>query len=335
VSARPVTLVPGDGIGPEVVAAARRAVEATGVEIDWDEQVVGLPATELGEEPLSARVIESVRRNGVALKGPVTTPADGRFPSVNLGLRRSLGLYAQVRPSRGNEIDVVVIREATEDLYAGIEFGGEAAQALGAWLEPRGFHVERSAALAVKPVSEAATRRIFSFAFDWARRHGRRRVTSVHKATALPVTDGLWASVAHEVASENADLDFDERLVDEAAARLVTNPSELDVLVLQNFSGDVFSDLAAALAGGVGLTPGANYAAEVAVFEPGHGSAPHRAGKNTANPTGAILSGALLLSHLGFADEARRLEQAVDAALRETALEAGTAEFTDAVVSRL
>jgi isocitrate dehydrogenase (NAD+) len=330
-----VTLIPGDGIGPEVIAAACRAVEATGAQISWEEHAVGLPSVERGGEPLAAETIESVRRNRVALKGPVSTPADGRFPSVNLELRRSLGLYAQVRPSRGANIDVVVVREATEDLYAGIELGGAVAEELVGWLEERGFRVETGAALGVKPVSAPATRRIFSFAFDWARKHGRRRVTSVHKATALPVTDGLWASAAREVAAENDDIEFDERLVDEAAARLVTRPSDLDVLVLQNFSGDVLSDLAAALAGGVGLAAGANYGADVAVFEPGHGSAPHRAGKDTANPTGAILSGALLLGRLGYEDEARRLQEAVDAALREHGLEAGTTAFTDAVVSRL
>lgn len=308
--------------------AARRVVEATGVEIAWEAHEVGAAVAESsGGNPLPETVLESVRNNGVALKGPVSTSAGGGFRSVNIALRRKLDLFAQVRPcksypgapSRFGQVDVVIIRETTEDLYAGIEFarGTGEADELIRWLARHGHEVHHETGISIKPLSEPAARRIFRFAFDYARRTRRRKVTAVHKATVMRHTDGLFLDVAREVAAENRDLAFDDRLVDNLAAQLVQRPQEYDVLVAPNLYADILSDLVAGLVGGVGLAPGANFGPDAALFEPAHGSAPKYAGQNRANPMATILSAAMMLEHIGEREAAERLEQAIAAVLAE------------------
>ncbi len=323
-----VTLIPGDGTGPELTEATRRVLESTGVEFHWDLQHAGTDVMDRYEgNPLPDQVLESIRRNGVALKGPITTPVGGGFRSVNVGLRKSLDLYAQVRPcrsypgvrSRFTDIDLVVIRENTEDLYAGIEFeeGTEDARALIAWLGERGGQVRGDSGISIKPISITGTRRIVQFAFDYARRFGRKKVTAVHKANIMKFTDGLYLRVAREVAAENPDIVFDDRIVDNMSMQLVQRPEEYDVLVLPNLYGDIVSDLCAGMIGGLGLAPGANFGEEVAVFEPTHGSAPKYAGQNKVNPMAEMLSGVLMLRHLGELSAAERLERAIAEVIRE------------------
>ena len=351
-------LLPGDGIGPDVTAAARRAVEAVGVPVEWEVHDVGLPAYETLGDPLPAGVLAAIRQSGVALKGPVSTPLDGRFRSVNLALRAELGLFAQVRPckslpgvaTRFAPVDVVVIRQTDEDLYAGIEFdrGTDEAVELVAWLAARGRHVHLESGLSLKPISEPAARRIFEFAFDYARANGRRSVTAVHKATVMRSTDGLFLAAARDVAAENADIEFRDALVDNLAAQLIRRPAEHDVIVAPNLYADILSDVAAALVGGVGVAPGANVGPTAAIFEPAHGSAPRHAGSNRANPIAAILSAALMLRHLEAGSAAAQIEDAVAAVVRERrrltydlhsaddeASAAGTSDVADAVVEKL
>jgi isocitrate dehydrogenase (NAD+) len=357
-ASRRITLIPGDGIGPEVIAAARRVLDAAAAAVEWEVHDVGAPALERTGEVLPDAVLESIVANGVALKGPVSTPAGTGFRSVNIALRRSLDLYAQVRPcrsfggvpSRFDDVDLVVIRETTEDLYAGIEFerGSDAALALIDWLGAYGHDVDRQAGISLKPLSEPAARRIFRFAFDYARTNGRLKVTAVHKATVMKHTDGLFLRAAREVADENPDLEFEDRLVDNLVAELVRRPRQHDVLVMPNLYGDIVSDLAAGLVGSVGLAPGANYGPRAAVFEPAHGSAPKHAGKNRVNPVATILSGALLLRHVGQEKTADRIEGAVTEVIaerREVTYDlkpspddgsaATTSGFADAVVAKL
>src|SRR5581483_1920503 len=291
-----VTLIPGDGTGPELTEATRRVLEATGVEFDWDVQQAGTDVMEEhGGNPLPEHVLDSIRRNGVALKGPITTPVGGGFRSVNVGLRKELDLYAQVRPcksyegvrSRFDDVDLIIVRENTEDLYAGIEYeqGTPDAEELIRWIESKGGRLRwTDAGISIKPISVTGTRRIFEFAFDYARRNGRRKVTAVHKANIMKFSDGLWLRVAREVAAENGDIEFDDRIVDNMCMQLVQRPEEYDVLVLPNLYGDVLSDLCAGMIGGLGMAPGANYGEHVAVFEPTHGSAPKYAGQNKVNP---------------------------------------------------
>lgn len=319
---RRVVVIPGDGIGPSVVGAARRVLDATGVGLEWDEQSVGAGALEREGTALPDAVIDAARAAGVVLKGPVTTPADGRFPSPNLGLRRRLGLFAQVRRCRsysgdGADVDVLVARETTEDVYAGIELpsGGEAAGDVADRLRAHGFAVVDGAALTVKPVSEAATRRAARAVAGAAAAGGRRRVTVVHKATAMPATDGLFLRAARDELAA-AGLEVDDLLVDVAAAELVKQPSCFDVLFTSNLYGDILADLAGAVVGSVGLVPGANFGDDVAMFEPAHGSAPRHAGRDRANPAAAILSGALLLRHIGEDAAAVAVEEAVADVLR-------------------
>ena len=355
-----VTLIPGDGTGPELTEAARRVLEATGVEFDWDVQQAGSEVmAEYGGNPLPDHVLDSIRRNGVALKGPITTPVGGGFRSVNVGLRKELDLYAQVRPcksyagvrTRFEDIDLIVVRENTEDLYVGIEYeqGSADAEELIRWIESKGGSLRwRDAGISVKPISVTGTRRIFEFAFDYARRNGRRKVTAVHKANIMKFTDGLWLRVAREVAAENPDLEFDDRIVDNMCMQLVQRPEEYDVLVLPNLYGDVVSDLCAGMIGGLGVAPGANYGEQAAVFEPTHGSAPKYAGQNKVNPIAQLLSGVLMLRHLGEREAADRLEAAIAEVIREgrsltydmkptrddpTAV--GTSEVADAVIDKL
>lgn len=326
---RDVVLLPGDGIGPEIAEATKRVVAAAGAEIRWREWEVGEAALERTGTPLPDSVLDAIRECGVALKGPVTTPVGRGFRSINVALRRELDLYACVRPCRTYpgvrtpfpDLDLVIVRENTEDLYAGIEFerGSREAAELIEWILKRrpDARLDPESGISIKPISETATRRIVRFAFDYARRHGRRKVTAVHKANIMKHSDGLFLEVAHDVAKENLDIEFSHRIVDNMCMQLVQYPYQYDVLVLPNLYGDIISDLAAGMIGGLGLAPGANVGDRCAVFEATHGSAPDIAGMNRANPCGLILSAVLLLRHIGQRTAARRLEAAVAAVLAE------------------
>src|SRR2546423_1909554 len=305
-----VILIPGDGTGPELTEATRRVLEATGVEFDWDVRHAGTDVMEEhGGNPLPDEVLEAIRDAGVALKGPITTPVGGGFRSVNVGLRKALDLYAQVRPcksyagvrTRFPEVDLVVVRENTEDLYAGIEFeeGSDEALELIDWISNKArTRVRRDSGLSIKPISVSGTRRIVEYAFDYARRNGRRKVTAVHKANIMKFSDGLYLRVAREVAAENSDIEFDDRIVDNMCMQLVQRPEEYDVLVLPNLYGDVLSDLCAGMIGGLGVAPGGNFGEGIAIFEPTHGSAPKYTGQNKVNPMAQLLSGMMMLRHL-------------------------------------
>ena len=346
-----VTLIPGDGIGPEVAAAARRVVEATGVEIDWDVQEAGAAVMEREGTPLPDRVLDSIRRTRTALKGPITTPVGTGFRSVNVALRQELDLFAAVRPalslpgvpSRFQGVDLVVVRENTEDLYAGIEFerGSEALQTLRATIrDMTGYEIREDAGVTVKPISVSGTRRIVRFAFDFARRHRRRLVTAGHKANIMKFSDGVFLFTAAIEAYGYPDVSFDEVQVDELAMRLTTDPQDLDVLLLPNLYGDILSDLCAGLVGGLGLVPGANLGWEYAVFEPVHGSAPDIAGKGLANPVAIILSAAMMLDHLSEQRGADAIRNAVtevlgsgDVRTGDLGGTAGTDEMAEAVAA--
>jgi isocitrate dehydrogenase (NAD+) len=355
-----VTLIPGDGIGPELTEATRRVLEATGTEFDWDVQHAGADVMdEHGGNPLPDQVLDSIRDNGVALKGPITTPVGGGFRSVNVTLRKALDLYAQVRPcksyagvrSRFDDVDLIVVRENTEDLYAGIEYeeDTDAAGELIEWIERQGGTLRhRDAGISVKPLSVTGSRRIVQFAFEYARRNGRRKVTAVHKANIMKFTDGLYLRVAREVADENTDIEFDDRIVDNMSMQLVQRPEEYDVLVCPNLYGDIVSDLCAGMIGGLGMAPGANFGEGIAIFEPTHGSAPKYAGQNKANPMAQMLSGVMMLRYVEETDAATRLEEAIAEVIREgtsvtydmkpsrddpTAV--GTSEVADAIIDKL
>lgn len=328
-----VTLVPGDGIGPEISAAATTVLAATGVGIDWEVMEAGEKVLAQEGTPLPPAVVESVQRNGVALKGPLTTPVGRGFRSVNVALRQELNLFANLRPARNRpgvpsrfqDVDLVVVRENTEDLYAGVE-----------------HRVGRTAAESIKIITREASERIARFAFDFARRTGRKKVTCVHKANIMKLSDGLFLTCAQEVAAGYEDIEFGDMIVDAMCMKLVQSPADYDVLLCPNLYGDILSDLCAGLVGGLGVTPSANLGEGCAVFEPVHGSAPRRAGQNVVNPLAMILSGAMLLAHLGETLAAARLEAAVDAVLAEgTHLtydlggRAGTDEMAAAIVDRL
>jgi isocitrate dehydrogenase (NAD+) len=355
-----VVLIPGDGTGPELTEATRRVLEATGVELEWDVREAGADVMERhGGNPLPPEVLDAIRDAGVALKGPITTPVGGGFRSVNVALRKELDLYAQVRPcksyagvrSRFDDVDLIIVRENTEDLYVGIEYeqGTPEAAELIAWIEAHGGRLRHGdAGISIKPISVTGTRSIFEFAFDYARRNGRRKVTAVHKANIMKFTDGLWLRVAREVAAENTDVEFDDRIVDNMCMQLVQRPEEYDVLVLPNLYGDVLSDLAAGMIGGLGVAPGGNYGETVAVFEPTHGSAPKYAGMNKVNPIAEMLSGILMLRHLDERGAADRLERAIAAVIaegksvtydmkpsRDDPAAVGTSEVADAVIEKL
>jgi isocitrate dehydrogenase (NAD+) len=355
-----VVLIPGDGTGPELTEATRRVLEATGVDFDWQVEYAGTDVMEEhGGNPLPDEVLDAIRETGVALKGPITTPVGGGFRSVNVGLRKALDLYAQVRPcksyqgvrSRFEDVDLVIVRENTEDLYAGIEYeqGTPEAEELIAWIESKGGRLRhRDAGISIKPISITGTRRIVQFAFDYARANGRKKVTAVHKANIMKFSDGLYLRVAREVAAANPDVQFDDRIVDNMCMQLVQRPDEYDVLVLPNLYGDVLSDLAAGMIGGLGMAPGANFGEGIAIFEPTHGSAPKYTGQNKVNPMAQILSGMLMLRDLGELSAADRLERAIADVIREgrsltydmkpsrddpTAV--GTSEVADAIVDKL
>lgn len=357
--AHQVTLIPGDGTGPELTDATRRVLEATGVEFDWDVRQAGIDVMEEAGTPLPDDTLESIKRNRVALKGPVTTPIGTGFRSVNVALRHELELYACVRPcksypgvrSRYEGVDVVVVRENTEDLYAGIEYEArteEAQQVIGMLnaLQPK--QIAPGSGISVKPISAAASERIIRFAFEYARANGRREVAGVTKANIMKFTDGLFLSVFRDVAAGYPEIAAREVLVDALCMGLVQRPEEWDILVLPNLYGDIVSDITAGLVGGLGLAPGANIGEDVAVFEATHGSAPRYKGQNKVNPTAMILSGKLMLDHLGERDAARRLERAVAGVIadgekvtydlkprRDDPTAVGTSEYADAIIERL
>ena len=350
-----VTLIPGDGIGPEVAEAARRVVDATGVEIDWEIVEAGVDVMDKYGTPLPEQVLESIRRNKVALKGPITTPMGTGFRSVNVALRQQLGLYACLRPARSyvgvrsryTDVDLVIVRENTEDLYAGIEFDLGTAEAQQI-IDMGGGKIRSDSAISIKPISVTGTRQVARFAFDYARANGRKKVTAVAKANIMKYTDGLFFRVAGEVATEYPDIEFEERLVDNMCMQLVQKPELYDVMLLPNLYGDILSDLCAGLVGGLGVAPGANLGDDYALFEPVHGSAPKYAGQNKTNPTATILSGILMLRHLGEDDAADRAEKAVSDVIAEgvsvtydmkadrndpTAV--GTSQMADAIIAKL
>jgi len=357
--AHEVTLIPGDGTGPELAEATRRVLEATGVSFEWDEQQAGADVMDqYGGNPLPDQVLESIKRTGVALKGPITTPVGGGFRSVNVTLRKTLDLFGQVRPcksykgvrSRYEDVDLIIVREATEDLYAGIEYeeGSDEARALADWVAAHGGKIPERSGISIKPLSVEGSRRIVQFAFDYARRNGRHKVTAVHKANIMKFSDGLYLRVAREVAEQNSDVEFEDRIVDNLCMQLVQRPEEYDVLVLPNLYGDIVSDLAAGLVGGLGLAPGANFGTHAAVFEPTHGSAPKYAGQNKVNPMAMMLSGVLMLRHLEEGEAADRLEGAIAEVIaegesvtydmkpsRDDPTAVGTSEVADAIIDKM
>jgi isocitrate dehydrogenase (NAD+) len=317
-----VTLIPGDGVGPEISEATRRVIDATGARIEWDMQNAGEDVYHAEGTPLPERVLSSIKKNKVAIKGPVTTPVGTGFRSVNVTLRQTLDLYCCLRPcksfrgarTRYEGVDLVIVRENMEDLYAGIEFrkGEDSTRELIDLIRSKtGKSIAPDSGISIKPISVSATERIVKFAFEYARKFGRKKVTAVHKANIMKFSDGLFLEVAREVASRYPDVAFEDRIVDNMCMQLVQKPEMYDVLVLPNLYGDVVSDLAAGLIGGLGLAPGANIGDEIAVFEPTHGSAPKYKGLNKMNPFAMILSGVMLLRHLGETERAGRLERAV------------------------
>jgi isocitrate dehydrogenase (NAD+) len=329
-----VTLIPGDGIGPELAEATRRVLDASGIEFEWEVVDAGEACIAEYGTPLPEHVLASIRTNGIALKGPITTPIGEGFRSVNVTLRQALDLYANLRPARSmpgvrtrfDEIDLVIVRENTEDLYAGIE-----------------HMVGPDAAESIKIITRSASERIARFAFEYAVANGRRKVTAVHKANIMKLSDGLFLESCRTVAVEyDGRVEFEDRIVDNMCMQLVQKPDLYDVLVLPNLYGDIVSDLAAGLVGGLGVAPGANIGQRVAVFEPVHGSAPKYAGLNKANPTAMILSGILMLRHLGHNEPAERVEAALRATMAEGRTvtydvggNAGTSDFADAIIGRL
>ena len=354
-----VTLVTGDGIGPEIAEAARRCIDATGVKIRWEIAEAGEDVmTRLGT-PLPDATVESIKKNGVALKAPITTPVGTGFRSINVYLRQSLDLYACLRPcksykgvrSRYEDIDLVIVRENTEDLYAGIEFRKGQADTLELidWLNRHSERkITRDSGISIKPISVAATDRIVRFAFEYARKNGRRKVTSVHKAHIMKFSDGLWLEVGRQAAKDYPDIEFEDRIVDNMCMQLVQKPELYDVLVLPNLYGDIVSDLCAGLVGGLGVAPGANIGLKGAIFEATHGSAPKYKGQNKVNPTALILSGVLMLRHLGKTADADRLENAVAQVIaegkrvtydlkadRDDPTAVGTSEMADAIIEHL
>lgn len=354
-----ITLIPGDGVGPEVIDAAKRCVEATGIDVEWEVVQAGAEVIERTGTPLPDEVLESIKRNRVALKGPITTPVGEGFRSVNVALRKAFDLYACVRPckllpgvrSPFQSVDLVVIRENTEDLYSGIEFqeGTElGAEFLRILKEKFGTEVRPDSGVSLKVISRFCSERIVRFAFDYARKTGRKKVTAVHKANILKFSDGLFLAVAREVASQYPDIEFEDRIVDNMCMQLVQKPQLYDVIVAPNLYGDILSDLCAGLIGGLGLAPSANIGDRYAIFEPTHGSAPKYAGKNKVNPTAAILSAAMMLEHIGEKEKAEMMRRAVAKVIEEgkyvtydlkptpddpTAV--GTREMADAIIREI
>ena len=354
-----VTLIPGDGTGPEITEATRRVLEATGVKFEWEVRQAGLEMLARHGSVLPDDVIESIKRTRVGLKGPITTPIGKGSRSANVTLRKKLDLYANLRPaktyqglrSRYDNIDLIIVRENTEDLYAGVEFQRgtpELEEMIETIARTTGTHLNIDSAISIKFISVMASRRIVKFAFEYARANSRRKVTAIHKSNIMKFSDGLFLSTAQEVAKEYPDIQFEDRIVDNMCMQLVQKPELYDVLVLPNLYGDIISDLSAGLIGGLGVAPGANIGSQYAVFEPVHGSAPKYAGQNRVNPVAQLLSGVLMLRHLDEMDAADRLEGAISDLIREgesvtydmkptrddpTAV--GTSEVADALVSKL
>jgi isocitrate dehydrogenase (NAD+) len=354
-----VTFIPGDGVGPELSEATRRVLEGTGVRFDWDVQEAGADVIDRYGTPLPEPVLDSIRANGVAIKGPLTTPIGTGFRSVNVALRKELDLYACLRPcksyrgvrSRYDDVDLVVVRENHEDLYAGIEFEQGTADAHKVieflnGIQPK--RIREDSGISIKPISIYGTRRIAKFAFDHARAYGRKKVTAVAKANIMKYTDGLFYVVAREVAKEYPDIEYDEYLVDNMCMQLVQKPENFDVLLLPNLYGDILSDLCAGLIGGLGVAPGANLGDNVAVFEATHGSAPKYKGQNKVNPMAMLFSGMLMLRHLDEGPAADKLERALAAVIaegrdvtydmkprRDDPTAVGTSQVADAVIARM
>ena len=356
-----VTLIPGDGTGPEIAEATRRVLDGTGVKFDWDVQNAGVDVMDEYGTPLPDHVLDSIRKNKVAIKGPITTPVGTGFRSVNVALRKELDLYMCLRPcksytgvrSRYEDIDLVVVRENHEDLYAGIEFEqgtDEAAKLIDLLTELGARRIRDDSGISIKPISVFGTQRIVRAAFDYAIKNGRKKVTAVHKANIMKFSDGLFLRVAQEVAEEYKDsgVEFEDRIVDNMCMQLVQKPELYDVLVLPNLYGDIVSDLGAGLVGGLGVAPGGNIGDEAAVFEPTHGSAPKYAGQNKVNPMAMMLSGVLMLRHLDEMDAADRLEKAIAEIIaegkdvtydmkpsRDDPTAVGTSQVADAIIEKL
>src|SRR5580765_6879562 len=357
--AHDVTLITGDGTGPELAEAARLCVDATGVKINWDLQEAGVDVMARIGTPLPDSVLASVRRTKCALKAPITTPVGTGFRSINVHLRQELGLFACIRPCKYYPgvrsyfsevgVDIVIVRENTEDLYAGVEFEAgkpntaELIDVINKLSTDKKIKTKAAeTGVSIKPISVSGTERIVKCAFDYARKHKRKKVTAVHKANIMKYSDGLYLHTAQKVAKDYSDIEFEDPIVDNMCMQLVQKPELYDVLVLPNLYGDIVSDLAAGLVGGLGVAPGANFSTDPAVFEPVHGSAPKYAGLDKANPTALILSGALMLRHLGHPDVADRVERALRDVIAEGETvtydlggTAGTSAFADAIVDRL
>ncbi|MFC1676465.1 isocitrate/isopropylmalate dehydrogenase family protein [Planctomycetota bacterium] len=354
-----VTLVTGDGIGPEIAEATRRCIDAAGADINWDIVEAGVDIMEREGTPLPEATLESIKKNGVALKAPITTPVGTGFRSINVHLRQTLDLYACLRPcksykgvrSRFSDIDLVIVRENTEDLYAGIEYekGKDDTLELIDWLNKHSDRTVRTdSGISIKPISVTCTKRIVRFAFDYARKQGRKKVTSVHKANIMKFSDGLWLDVSREVAREYPEIEFEDRIVDNMCMQLIQKPELYDVIVLPNLYGDIISDLCAGLVGGLGVAPGANIGEKGAVFEATHGSAPKYKDQNKVNPVALILSGVMMLRHLDKQAEADNLENAIAAVIeegkdvtydmkpdRDDPTAVGTSQMADAIIEKM
>ncbi|MBA7570228.1 MAG: isocitrate/isopropylmalate dehydrogenase family protein [Dehalococcoidia bacterium] len=352
-----ITLIPGDGVGPEISQATKRVLDATGVGINWELAYAGADARKEFGELLPEATLRSIRKNRVAIKGPVTTPVGSGFRSVNVALRKELDLYTCLRPCKiypgaptiFKNVDIIVVRENTEDLYSGIEFEkGKAGTADLRKLvaEATGDKVKEDSGVSLKVISESASRRIVKFAFEYARANQRKKVTAVHKANIMKFSDGLFLATAREVAKEYPDIEFEDRIVDNLCMQLVRKPQQFDLLVLPNLYGDLISDLCAGLVGGLGLAPGANLGDQIAVFEATHGSAPKYKGQNKVNPMSMMLSGVMMLRHIGEAEAADRLEKAIAGVIAEGrsvtydmkpdgAAVVGTSQVADAIIEKM
>ena len=350
-----ITLIPGDGVGPVVSQATRRVLDASGVSINWELAYAGADAAKEFGELLPEATLKSIRKNKTAIKGPVTTPVGSGFRSVNVALRKELDLYACLRPCKiypgaptiFKDVDIVVVRENTEDLYSGIEFekGKKETDSLRELVAgTTGDKVGADAAVSLKVISETASRRIVKFAFEYAHTNKRKKVTAGHKANIMKFSDGLFLATAREVAKEYSDIEFEDRIVDNLCMQLVKRPQQFDVLVLPNLYGDLISDLCAGLVGGLGLAPGANLGDQIAVFEATHGSAPKYKGQNKVNPMSMMLSGVMMLKHLGEAKSADRLERAIAQVIAEgksvtydikASGAVGTSRVADAVIEKM
>jgi isocitrate dehydrogenase (NAD+) len=354
-----VTLVTGDGIGPEIAEATRRCIDATGADINWLTKEAGTDVMERMGTPLPDETVEAIKKTGIALKAPITTPVGTGFRSINVHLRQTLDLYACLRPcksykgvrSRYSDIDLVVVRENTEDCYAGVEFqrGKDDTAELISWVNKHSEKkVRGNSGITIKPISVEGSERIVQFAFDYARKLGRKKVTSVHKANIMKFSDGLWLEVSREVAKKNSDIEFEDRIVDNMCMQLIQKPELYDVLVLPNLYGDIISDLCAGLVGGLGVAPGGNIGEKGAIFEATHGSAPKYKGQNKVNPTALILSGVMMLRHMNKMAEADKLENAVATVIaegksvtydmkphRDDPTAVGTSQMADAIIEKI